>query len=1074
MPNTNSAQLSEGLFNPNTGLGLESRVAEIEIIIDSFKDNANDGEILYKVDDETIDGVSNPTAAELKTQFDNFDAITDGHVVYKNGANDPKGIPKTQYGMAGATGWDTTALVERIAGVISTEQIRLHSSRWYDALNGLDPEAGNFHQIRRVVAVGGGDFYQYWDNVGSAVSPATILTDQSTSHTDLRSWYTSFNAKTDTPAGTYVLTKTGSGSFGEKKWSSGTSGGYGTTDSDLVERQAGVIYCKQIDLGNSFPLNKIALWGGLGASGLYGFSINAASLNYDVNNNQAAHRFWTNGNNGTGTELLRVGATTLNSLVGGVAVQTLGDLQVGIELAGTGNKLLKIWGDDVGGSGTRYYASLINDIGSANRAFNFPDVGGTLRVGSSVYDQFDLTDGTTTQVIAGHGTTAPVVKIEGALCITSTLTANSPSTGDGTISIGMRGYFSVGDGQVLLRTNSTTVGGIVHTSLPTVSTICSRDASGYTNAIRYSAGTAAGTPHIFASINVYNAPTTYGVLIATESAQSSGFLTFSTDVEGGTYKDWNIDSQYTLDNLRFLYTNSSVSQFEVFHVKATGDMRLHGQLSFDNTIAGAAGTYSTSVVATNPTADRTITLPDATGTVALEGSTSLADLITWYNSFVAITNDRIVYKTASNLFGMTGILTPENIASSVCMRNGTGGSNFRDLFLSDSTGGTTQDFSAFISQLASDTSVAASYQLDPIIFRGRYERGYTAPLDDFGNIVLSVPKAIGGNPFNASNDCDSVISFQSGSGLVAGQHPMMGGICDADRYTYVGAYGTDSLVVDNKGSNFTTNSVSAGYDKDKAFYQGVPEDAFLQQEGLPVLQYHGYKSNFTYCKNLVAGTPQMNSTGTKGGGGSGRGATRIQDSAIFGSIKLHSGMAGAGINQIIMFDTNYSGFAAYEAGYTYDYSIIKKYSAALPTGGVDRDITTVMLAKQVKFGEAGNYATIHVDYSHYTAGAGFVAYRLAVYGYNPITNAGQWQAVGDQWERYYSAGFIFETASWTMRIIIPSNCEYITHFCLMANSAGGTGLTAPVSNSPATTAYTNWGDYFAMRLTNAPYYEIAS
>ena len=93
---------------------------------------------------------------------------------------------------------------------------------------------------------------------------------------------------------------------------------------------------------------------------------------------------------------------------------------------------------------------------------------------------------------------------------------------------------------------------------------------------------ATGTPTLSTS---GSATTVSGTLAVTEAATFTALVTFSNDI----YLDGS--------NQRLIYEGST------------------------------ANTYETFVAATDPTADRTITFPDATGTVSLQGDGNANDIL---------------------------------------------------------------------------------------------------------------------------------------------------------------------------------------------------------------------------------------------------------------------------------------------------------------------------------------------------------------------------------------------------------------------------------------------------------------
>jgi hypothetical protein len=93
MPQSNN-QFLENLFNPNTGESFEGRIDDIEVVIDTFKDDVPDDTFIKKINDTTMTGVP---ATNTFSNTDSNLVIRDNGLIKTNTLNVGDTDPSTNY-----------------------------------------------------------------------------------------------------------------------------------------------------------------------------------------------------------------------------------------------------------------------------------------------------------------------------------------------------------------------------------------------------------------------------------------------------------------------------------------------------------------------------------------------------------------------------------------------------------------------------------------------------------------------------------------------------------------------------------------------------------------------------------------------------------------------------------------------------------------------------------------------------------------------------------------------------------------------------------------------------------------
>jgi len=128
---------------------------------------------------------------------------------------------------------------------------------------------------------------------------------------------------------------------------------------------------------------------------------------------------------------------------------------------------------------------------------------------------------------------------------------------------------------------------------------------------------------------------------------------------------WMRNSNLQIDEGQItVYAASPAGSEKTFNVDLNGDVYVRGSIYAEGTNDNV---NETKLAFTDPTADRIITFPDATGTVALEGSIDLTSDVTGIlpvanggtNSSTALNNDRVIVSSGGSIIESATITTTE-------------------------------------------------------------------------------------------------------------------------------------------------------------------------------------------------------------------------------------------------------------------------------------------------------------------------------------------------------------------------------------------------------------------------------
>ena len=437
--------------------------------------------------------------------------------------------------------------------------------------------------------------------------------------------------------------------------------------------------------------------------------------------------------------------------------------------------------------------------------------------------------------------------------------------------------------------------------------------------------------------------------------------------------------------------------------------------AWDN-MSGAVMTFSSG---------STLTI-DAGATVnGLLTSADIASLQTMQTSLNAVASGSLVTGTGSaNSFSATLKAVVPN-PSTVMYRDAAGSCKANDIYLGDY--GSTAVSPTYAGHILITDEIAT-------VVTTRVAIGFTAD----GDIVAGTRRYTTSGGVSGSGQ-PGVFWFTSGAGDLT--PPVMGGISDCPRASAL--YG---------GSNFTTNSIAAPNappttaDKTLAFESGVDDEFALQQTGLGDIATgkSGYFANMSYLKNLMVGTPQMDTTNTRGRG---CGQARVQDMVVWGSATPVTGFKPWNYNHYIPTPStgNYS--------YCHDYGTPAGYTAAV--------------GNAYKVGNKGNYVSVQCNFSGWITASGWVATQLLIYA-----NAGAgyaWYKFGQQRDIYVNPTFShIPMGGWHQRVIVSE--EYITYFAMACNTTYAGYTVMPPSG--AATIAGDYGDFWNISISEGAYYEV--
>jgi hypothetical protein len=254
--------------------------------------------------------------------------------------------------------------------------------------------------------------------------------------------------------------------------------------------------------------------------------------------------------------------------------------------------------------------------------------------------------------------------------------------------------------------------------------------------------TAASTASITTSLNIAGDTGTDTIALATDTINFQGGTGITSTVTSATNTvDFSIDSTVvTLTGTQTL-TNKTLTSPTITGLTISGVNVSDSSIVFEGATADA---FETTLFVTDPTADRTVTIPDATGTFVLA---DLAQTLT--NKTIAAGSNTISGLTNSNLSGTAGITNANLANSSVTIGSttvalgatSTSLAGLTSATFAGSTSGTTQILSGAIAgtsvltlPVATDTLVGKA---TTDTFTNKSISGATNTLSNIGNASLT-------------------------------------------------------------------------------------------------------------------------------------------------------------------------------------------------------------------------------------------------------------------------------------------------------------------------------------------------
>jgi phage-related tail fiber protein len=304
------------------------------------------------------------------------------------------------------------------------------------------------------------------------------------------------------------------------------------------------------------------------------------------------------------------------------------------------------------GGTSSYAVTFIPTALGANRTITIPDATGTMALTS------DIGNGTLTLGVGGvglSGSASFTANQTGATTFTITSNATSANTASTIVARDASGDFTAGTITATLSGNATTA-----TTLATGRTI------GMTGDVTWTSASFNGSANVTGTATLANSGVTAGT-----------YRSVTVDVKGRVTAGTNPTtlSGYGITDAVTTNTAQTITAAKTF--RAANAIRVEAAATQDAIIlagrAGGTGSFAATFVPTTLTASHTITVPNATGTMALtsnigNGILTLAVSGTGLSGSASFTANQ----TGGTTFTVTSNATSANTASTIVARDGSG------------------------------------------------------------------------------------------------------------------------------------------------------------------------------------------------------------------------------------------------------------------------------------------------------------------------------------------------------------------------------------------------------------------
>jgi len=288
--------------------------------------------------------------------------------------------------------------------------------------------------------------------------------------------------------------------------------------------------------------------------------------------------------------------------------------------------------------------------------------------------------------------------------------------------------------------------------------------------------TAASTASITTSLNIAGDTGTDTIALATDTINFQGGTGITSTVTSATNTvDFSIDSTVvTLTGTQTL-TNKTLTSPTITGLTISGVNVSDSSIVFEGATADA---FETTLFVTDPTADRTVTIPDATGTVVLA---DLAQTLT--NKTIAAGSNTISGLTNSNLSGTAGITNANLANSSVTIGSTTVALGATSTSLAGLTSATFAGSTSGTTQILSGATAGTSVLTLPVATDTLVGKATT---DTFTNKTISGASNTLSNIGNASLT-NSSVTIGSTSVSLGATVTTFAGLASVTSTTFVGA-----------------------------------------------------------------------------------------------------------------------------------------------------------------------------------------------------------------------------------------------------------------------------------------------